>query len=57
LRHGPVFDEFLAREPALFFHQLALHHGHHAAKALQRQQGEGDKEIGGRLGLRVIFRQ
>jgi len=31
-----------------------LYHGHHTAKALQRQQGEGNKEVGDGLGLRVI---
>jgi len=48
LRHGPVLDELLARHPALFFDQLALHHGQHAAKALQRQPGEGPEQIGAR---------
>lgn len=54
LRHGPVLDELLAREPALFLDQLALHHRQHAAKALQRQPGERPKQIGraARLGPR-----
>jgi hypothetical protein len=46
LRHRPVLDELLAREPALLFDQLALHHRQHAAKALQRQPGEGPEQVG-----------
>jgi hypothetical protein len=29
-----------------FLDQFALHHGQHAAKALQRQPGEGPEQIG-----------
>ena len=48
LRHGPVFDELLARHPALFLDQLTLHHGQHAAKALQCQPGERPEQVAAR---------
>ncbi|MPN22362.1 hypothetical protein SDC9_169745 [bioreactor metagenome] len=45
LRHGPVFDELLVGDPLAAVHQLALYHGQHAAKALQRQNGEGPEQF------------
>ena len=51
LRHGPFLDEFLLCHPALFLHQLALHHREHATEALQREQREGDEQVGEVAGL------
>jgi hypothetical protein len=55
LGHGPVFQELLIGHPALFLDQFALHHCHHAAKALQRQPGEGPEQIRGTLRPGVIL--
>ena len=50
LGQRPFLGKFRQAHPLLAVHNFALHHGQHAAKALQAQPGEGQKQIGAGAG-------